>query len=191
MTSTPIETEDTYDEDIYDEDGNVPEKDAAPMRTVLELWQELLKSIEPSRAERVSPQVASKIVTSWPHMTFQEIPGYFVMYHDYLAELRDILTAEIEEHPEALERKEKDATENAQNYYNLLLLWQCAVVVWETDWDTSQPAAGPRMAAMADATDFYLGQGGLVAHLGRIGLKMDDEDSEVFRVALQEWKDAL
>lgn len=160
--------------------------------TLLESWRELLKSIESSREDRITPQVANKVVTAWPKLGFTDVVPYFAVYHDYLTEMREILLAELESHPEALTKKgDEDGAENAEQYLNILFQWQAQAIVWEAEWDVTAPDAAIRLAAIADATNFYLGQMGLVAHLGQIGFDYDEADEEALREALQEFKEDL
>jgi hypothetical protein len=164
---------------------------AAPTRTLLETWRELLSSIEPSAAERMTPQTASRISAAWPQVKIQETPRYNELYHDYLTDLREILLAEIEGHPEALKRIEKDGEENAEHYLNLLLLWQQQVAVWQHEWDAAGDEAHIELAAMADAQGFFLGATGIVNHLDSIGFEFNAEDSAALMVELEQFSAAL
>lgn len=147
----------------------------APKRTLLEVWREVLSNIEDSRDTRVGPAAANRIIGSWPKMTYGDIPHYHARYHDLLLEMRDILHAEIDAHPDALENIDDDAEDNRDRYINLLFEWQKKVIDWELAWDPADPNAAAELAAIADATAFYLGGMGLVDHLTQIKFVFDED----------------
>lgn len=161
--------------------------------SVLEAWRNVLGNIESSMAERISPREANRVVGSWPKLSFQDVPAYNELYHRYLLELRDVLDEVIEGDEKAFTRVGKeDAEENAGHYRELLFQWQAVVLRWEHEWDAGADDSHIRLAAIADATGFYLNQGtGLVNHLEAIGFQYTDEDRDDAAEKLQAVREGL
>ena len=152
-------------------------------RTLLEAWQNVLQDIEQSQAEHISPQVAMKVVASWSQLKFPDVPVYWNLYHENLVKLRTILDEVIERHPDCFKNTEpegehSDATGNHAAYLDLLFSWQLEVARWERLWDVTSPDAGASIAAIADASNFYLSQTGLIAHLEQIQFDLTAEEQE-------------
>lgn len=160
-------------------------------RTLLETWRELLASIEVSQGEKVTPPVATRVVSTWPKLAFQDLPAYHQIYHDLLIEMRNVLDEEIKVDPEALTHFEDDAEYNRARYINLLLCWQVLSMRWEHEWDAAAPDSHIRLAAIADASTFVMGQQGMVEHLGQIGFQFDEADRAALAEQLIEIKAAL
>lgn len=163
-------------------------------RSVLELWHELFKSVETSASGRIIPQVAMRLLNVWPHLTFEEIPEYVRIYHEYLKEARDILEYEIDQTgvDSGFAFKEgEDDEHNHKHYLNLCLLWQQQAIQWENDWNISDPNAGARIAAIGDAHTFLLGQEGIVAHLATIGYNMTADEKDAMLILLDEFQNGV
>jgi hypothetical protein len=152
--------------------------------TILEVWASVLSNIEANEGEHISPRYANSIVSNWPRLTFQEVSGYTRQYFTYLKALREILTAEIDKDPEALKRVENDAEENREHYLELIGAWQERIEQWEQDWDSDDHGSHVTLAALADATSFFVGAQGLVEHLSQINFQFTDEDREALRLRL-------
>jgi len=160
-------------------------------RTLLETWRLLLANMEASAKERVSPGLANRIVSTWPKLSFQDVPRYYELYYELMLEMRELLHTEISVDPDALKNVDDDAVDNAGRYRNLLLCWNVAVVRWEHEWDAADPESHILLAAIADATQFYIGQQGIVAHLDQIGFALDEADQQALAAQLAEIKAAL
>ena len=152
--------------------------------TILEIWQSILSNIEANEDEHISPRYANSIVSNWPRLNFQDVKAYTKVYFTYLKTLRLILTNEIAKDPAALERVEDDAEENREHYLELIGAWQEQIESWEQNWDSDAPNAHILLAALADATSFFVGAQGLVEHLSQINFQFTDEDREVLRERL-------
>ena len=152
--------------------------------TVLEIWTQVLSNIEGNEEEHISPRYANSIVSNWPRLAFQDIREYTQQYFAYLKGLRDILTAEVEKDSGAFERVENDAEENRAHYLELIAGWQEQIERWELEWDCTAPDSHVSLAALADATSFFVGAQGLVEHLSQIGFQFTDEDREALRLRL-------
>jgi len=148
-------------------------------RTLLEVWSNVLKNIEPSRDQKhIAPTIANKIVSSWPKMSFQDVRNYHLKYHALLIELRDILENLIEKNPDALENTENEAVDNRDLYIELVSRWHEQVAQWERDWTVDDADSHVQLAAIADAASFFTGPSGLAAHFSDIGLSFTDDDRE-------------
>jgi hypothetical protein len=152
--------------------------------TVLEVWASVLSNIESNEGEHISPRYANSIVSNWPRLNFQDVSAYTRQYFTYLKALREILTAEIDKDPAAFERVENDAEENRGHYLELIGAWQEQIERWEQDWDSDDAGSHITLAALADATSFFVGSQGLVEHLSQINFQFTDEDREALRVRL-------
>jgi len=172
--------------------GNLGDGEEYPMKTLLEIWRELLTNIEAGRAEKVTPQAANHVVTQWPKISFQEVPRYHEIYHDLLIELRQILLDMIKANPDALKNlgdrgaETSDAIANRPLYLELLFLWQFHIMGWEAAWDASDPESHLLIAAIADATSFFVSNRGLVEHLTNIGFVYSDDDRDALGERLSE-----
>jgi hypothetical protein len=152
--------------------------------TILEIWAQVLSNIEPNEGEHISPRYANSIVSNWPRLQFQEVSAYTRQYFTYLKALREILTAEIDKDPAAFERVENDAEENREHYLELIGAWQEQIENWEQNWDSEASNSHILLAALADATSFFVGAQGLVEHLSQINFQFTDEDREALRLRL-------
>ena len=182
--TTPVEELPELPADIQAEVDAELGTSPALTHTILEIWQEVLSNIEDNEHEHISPRYANSIVSNWPRITFQEVSGYTRMYFSFLKGLRNILTEEIAKEPQALERVENDAEENRAHYLELLGAWQEQIERWELEWDSDSPLSHVGLAALADATSFFVGAQGLVEHLSQINFQFTDEDREALRLRL-------
>jgi hypothetical protein len=152
--------------------------------TVLEVWASVLSNIESNEGEHISPRYANSIVSNWPKLTFQEVKAYTLQYFAYLKALRELLSEVIAQNPSALENVENDAEDNREHYLELIGGWQELIERWELAWESTDPDSHVTLAALADATSFFVGSQGLVEHLSQIGFQFTDEDREALRLRL-------
>lgn len=159
-------------------------QDPVLTHTILEVWASVLSNIEANEGEHISPRYANSIVSNWPRLTFQEVSAYTRQYFTYLKALRELLTEIIAQNPSALENVEDDAEANREHYLELIGGWQELIEKWELDWDSDDHGSHVTLAALADATSFFVGAQGLVEHLSQIGFQFTDEDREALRLRL-------
>lgn len=160
--------------------------------TVLEAWRELLSNIEASAAEKITPQIASRVCGSWRQMTVQDLPLYFEEYHAILFDLREVLHAVIDQNPGALLNVKTDAQDNREEYLELILLWQQVLGLRDHEWDCTAENAHVTLAALGDAQAFLFDPtGGIVNHLSAIGFEHREDDMAAISQAMQEWKAEL
>ena len=158
--------------------------------TLLRVWSEVLSNIDKVAAEKVSPVIANKIVSSWPKLSFQDVPRYHDLYHAMLRLYRDELQQIIDDNPGALKhtapagQEGSDAIENRAIYLEVLFQWHMINVRLEKNWNASDPDSHVQIAAIADSAAFTIGPNGLTQHLAQpqVGFNWGDEDQQ----ALQE-----
>lgn len=156
--------------------------EAGPYRSLLEIWRAV---IEPAtkhemRDEPISPQWASKMVLTYPGVTFADVDAIHVGVFDLAAELGQILDEEIASDDECLKvvDAKEDVERNSGHYRDLLAKWQIAIMEAELAWRPSDPDAGAQLAILSEVQQMFLGQTGLVAHLDTIGFQFTDDDQE-------------
>jgi hypothetical protein len=152
--------------------------------TILEVWASVLSNIEANEGEHISPRYANSIVSNWPRLSFQDVSAYTHQYFAYLKALRELVTEVIAQNPSALENVEDDAEANREYYLELIGGWQELIERWELAWDSDAPDSHVILAALADATSFFVGSQGLVEHLSQINFQFTDEDREALRLRL-------
>ena len=157
--------------------------------TVLETWLKVLGTADIGDVEpKVSMQFASHLIRSYPELKFRDLKAVDARFREKLLDFRDILQAEVDGEPAALERMDTDAVDNRHLYLNAILGWQQSTVEWERNWDPSDVDAAIEFAACAEAHRFALSPMGLLAHLEAIGLEFgpDDEQTVIDAVMEQE-----
>jgi hypothetical protein len=186
MTENPTPVEDLPElpEELQAEVNRELNQAPELTHTILEIWASVLSNIEANEGEHISPRYANSIVSNWPRLNFQEVSGYTRQYFTFLKALREILTAEIDKDPEALKRVENDAEENRVHYLELIGAWQEQIEEWEQNWNSDSADSHVTLAALADATSFFVGAQGLVEHLSQINFQFTDEDREALRLRL-------
>jgi hypothetical protein len=181
---TPVEELPALPEDLQKEVDRELDQNPVLTHTILEVWASVLSNIEANEGEHISPRYANSIVSNWTRLSFQDVSAYTRQYFTYLKALRDLLTAEIEKDPAALENVENDAEDNRGHYLELIGAWQEQIELWEQGWDSDAPDSHIVLAALADATSFFVGAQGLVEHLSQINFQFTDEDREALRLRL-------
>jgi hypothetical protein len=186
MTENPNPAEDLPElpeelqKEVDRELGSAPEL----THTILEIWASVLSNIEANEGEHISPRYANSIVSNWPRLSFQEVSAYTRQYFTYLKALRELLTEVIAQNPDALKNVEDDAEANRALYLELIGGWQELIERWELAWDSDDHGSHVQLAALADATSFFVGAQGLVEHLSQINFQFTDEDREALRLRL-------
>jgi hypothetical protein len=166
--------------------------------TLLEIWNEVLGSIELSVAHKIPAIVANKVVSSWPKLSYQDTARYHARYHEILTEYRRILRELIEENPGCLKNIGERGTEffdaeaNRGVYKELIIRWKLYDQSLQLDWDAVDPESHIEIAAIADAAAFCIGSTGLIQHLGapQIGFTQSSGDQEELEARLTEAAEA-
>jgi len=162
--------------------------------TLLEVWRAVLEPARNGkmRTEKVSPQVATKLVSTYPQVRFADVPAINTMLFEIIDELGQILDDEISTDDQCLswESAEDDAVNNSEHYKNLLTEWQRYMLLRELDWDSRDENAAVTLAALSEVHNMFFGDKGLTAHLESIKFQFTEADSEALRTALEETRDA-
>jgi hypothetical protein len=180
----PIEPIETIEfDDVPDDLSGLGEaQPEAPYRTLLELWRAILEPAAAGemRKEPISPQWATKMVTTYPGIGFADVEAVHHGVFDLAAELAGILDNEIASDDECLKKAsaEEDATENSRHYKDILAGWQVHLIQEELAWRPSDRTAAVDLAVMSEVQQMFLGEMGLAAHLDQIGFEFNDADKE-------------
>ncbi len=175
--------------EVDDETTPAIEIPAPESHSLLEIWQSILSNIEAMEAERISTQLAFKLVQSYPFLKMQELRQYHWCFYSCLKMYRDILQAEIDSDPECLKHTEAvdDAEQNRHHYLNLLVEWQKLAKLWQDSWDSSADDSHIWFAAYADTQNFIMGEQGIVTLLDQIPFEYSEADAtEVLSLVLAE-----
>lgn len=194
-------------DDVYTQPANLTDKDEADIHRlyaepdgveppnfhpILQIWRAALDPIEGEAAVNITPQWATRIVSSYVGMTFADMLEFQERYFAKLMELRDILDGVIASDEECLtySTPEEDIEGNRTHYLNLLLSWQTAFLQWELDWDCADPCAAVELAAVSEAHKVFFGAQqapGLTAYLDNIGMEFTDADQQMMADTLNEF----
>ena len=188
MTTTP-ETPTVEDAEIADLLNELTDEEGTRLldMPLLKTWQAVLSNIETERVARITPGWAATIVGNWTSLKFSDVPAYHERYFEHLTELRQCLLDVIEFDPECLERMgADDIEENRGHYIEILLAWRLTVMRWELAWDCLDPDAAIEFAAIADASRLFLGEQGLIQHLGQREFQFTQEESDMLEARLVE-----
>lgn len=168
--------------EVDDQQPEQPEVPQPSYHTLLEVWRAVL---EPARDgsmddETISPQWATKIVSTYQGLTYQDTPAVHRGVFTMADEMGTILDEIIDSDPNCLKRTEPDldATENAQHYLDLITKWQVYMLLQELAWDPSAPDAAVQIAIMSEVHQMFLGPNGLVNHLDQIKFQFTEENQQ-------------
>lgn len=174
----------TIEVDVPDDASELTENrhEEAPYRTLLEIWRAVLEPAVAGemRKDPISPQWATKMVTTYPGVGFADVDAIHHGVFDMAAELAEILEEEIKTDDECLKKPsaEEDAKENASHYKYLLAAWQVHLIQAELAWRPSDRTAAVDLAVLSEVQQMFLGETGLVAHLDSIGFQFTDADRD-------------
>lgn len=186
----------TIEIDIPDDLSELPEsREPSPYRTLLEIWRAVLEPATTGemRDEPISPQWATKMVTTYPEVRFADVLKIHHGVFDLAAILAALLDEEIALDDECLNRTsaEEDARENAVHYRSLLAAWQTELIRQELLWRPDKEDAAVTLAVLSEVQQMFLGQQGLVAHLDSIGFQFTDDDQAELQKVLSEARAAF
>ena len=180
------------DEDVRDLLSLGADVEQGITHSVLESWQRVLQENLDTRDGRVTPSLANRIVTTWPQLTFKQVPAYLKRYYDILQSYQDVLDDVIAKNPKALQwLLQEDAENNHDVYIEIVGRWQAIVIKLELDWKVNAPAAAVDLAAMDDANGYVMNpMEGLLSHLGVIGFAFREEDNAVIEALIAQNSEA-
>lgn len=157
-------------------------------RTVLLLWGSIFgEGLAAAAAHPIDIHVASKVVASWPFLTFKDVSNYHRIYHELLADFGRRVHEAIQANPDAIGWVgEEDGEHNHEIYKQLLVDWFVALGELEENWDSDGPYAAVLVAVIADVRAFLFSNMGLAGHLDEIKFKLSDDE---FLEAVEEAKE--
>lgn len=177
------------DQDLKDlEQLGVTGGDLPEFHPVLHVWRAVLEPARELRKEKVTPQYASKMVQSYPGLTYPDTAELQDRYYAKVIELLEILEFEIGSDAECLSpaSPEEDVAENSDHYRAMLLTWQQAFLQWELEWTCTDADAAIELAAISEVHKMFFGQTGLTAFLDNIKFEYTEADSASLSQALDE-----
>lgn len=157
--------------------------------TVLQLWREVMTSAQTPTIRRISPQWAARIVTSYPGLTFRDMPLFRDRYLERIGELLTILEDLIDQDPRCLEPSTpaEDVQENGDRYLEIITEWQKKILGWELDWDCMGDAAAD-LASFSEVHRTIFGQEGFASLLDSIGFEFTDMHRDALSLSLREFQ---
>lgn len=181
-----IELSDQDREDLAKLDEGVDLPEEPTFHTVLEVWREVLRPARDELGKKITPQWASRIVSSYQDVGFNDMPEMRDRYYGKIIELLEILEAEIATDDECLRytTPEEDVVENREHYMNVLRDWQLRFLQWELDWECTDKQAGVELAAVSEVHKAFFGQTGLTQFLENIRLEVTEDDQNKLAAAL-------
>lgn len=190
--SEPIESIEFSEQDKIDLANLAGDAPLPQFHTVLEVWREVLKPARTEAGKRVTASWASKIVQSYPEITFAQMAEFRDRYYGKIEELYQILLEEIASDDECLSYRDpaEDAAENAEHYKNLLTLWQQRVLSWELAWVHDDPMAGVELGAIAEVHKMFFSNVGIAAFLDNIKFEFTEDDQQQLAEVLEEQREA-
>lgn len=178
--SEPTKPTEHIEFDVPDDASELTPEDPGPYRTLLEIWRAVLEPAAEGdmRKDPISPQWATKMVTTYPGIGYAEVEAIHHGVFDMAADLAKLLDEEIASDDECLKKAaaQEDREENAVHYRNMLAGWQIHLLTEELMWHPSDKNAAIKIAVLSEVQQMFLGQTGLVAHLDSIGFLFTDED---------------
>lgn len=179
--------------DMHAEDVSIEEilpEEAPQFHPILHVWRVVLEPAESERTAHITPQWASRIVNTYPGLTFADMPTFRDAYFDKVADLKKILDFEIESDDECLNvtTPEEDVEHNSDHYINILTNWQLTVLDYELDWDCAADWAAADLAATAEVHRMFFGETGLTALLDQIQFEFTDLHREMLANTLEAHK---
>ena len=178
----PTEPAENIEFDVPDDASELAPPEPGPYRTLLEIWRAVLEpAVEGDmRKDPISPQWATKMVTTYPGIGFADVQALHYGVFDMAADLAKLLDEEIASDDESLKlaTAEEDATENGVHYRYMLAAWQIYLLTEELAWSPNDEDAAVKLAVLSEVQQMFLGETGLVAHLDSIGFQFTDADRD-------------
>ena len=161
-----------------------------PYSPILKMWREILLSSKTVRKERITPQWATRVVSTHADLSFSDMPHYRDLYYAKLDELLAGLQAELDtdEEWEAPTTPEEDAELNNLHYLNVIISWQKTILSWELGWDCEQHDAAIELATISDVHKMFFGNVGLTSLLDQIDFEFTETAQDLLRAELEEMK---
>lgn len=166
----------------------IPEGEVPTFHPVLEVWREVLKPAAAEGTKKVTPQWASRMVSTYARLDYADMEDVRDRYFGKLAELSHILDLEIasDENCLSYSTPEEDAEHNSLHYKQLLIDWQRQFLQWELDWACTEESAVAELAAISEAHKMFFSETGITAYLDNIKFQFTEADSNDLAEALND-----
>jgi hypothetical protein len=158
--------------------------------TILQVWREVLKPAASEKDEKVLPEFAHKITSSYREVNYADMPAYVDRYFSKILELAGVVEAQIATDEDCLSHTEaaEDVEHNSHHYRRIITDWQLHILDWEIEWDCTDPLAGVELAAISEVQKLFLGAQGMAAYLDQIGFRFTEADKAALLEELEERK---
>ena len=153
--------------------------------TVLEAWYELLSNVAPAAKEPIRMAMVIPVLGRFPYLDVAEADTHFKCFYEILENAHQALMFEIASDPECLKNGVNDAEDNHGHYLNVIISWSKVLREYEDGWDVKDLDAAPKLTAGIAATEYLIGEQGLLAHLGTIGFNYNEGDFEMVAAAVE------
>lgn len=186
-------TEATETIELDDLGPEAPEVPTPNYHTLLKVWQSVLAPARGAMGqEKVTPQWATRIVSTYPQVSFSDTPGVNALFFLIVNELSTILDQIVESDDQCLswQTAEDDVANNSQHYKDVLTEWQKHMLRRELEWDADDPDAAVMLAAMSEVHNMFFGEKGLVGHLDQIKFEFTEADQAELQQALEDTRAA-
>lgn len=172
-------------ETIEFDDTPEAEEVVKPEVTVLEAWASVLSHVESESKIPVRMAMVIPVLSNYPWLTVKEMPNHFASFYGILQDAYQALMFEIATDENCLKRGETDAEDNHNLYVNIIISWSKILREFEDNWDARKPWGGTQLSAGIAATEYLIGEQGLLSHLGSIGFRYHDGDFEMVAAAVE------
>jgi len=161
--------------------------------SILEVWRTVLGNARTEIEARITPQWATRIVSSYAELRYADMPEFQRRYFGKIIELLNLVEDQIETDDECLNitSPEEDAEHNARHYKEVLLAWQQRYLQWELEWSPADEHAAVELAAIAETHKMFFGQTGLTQQLENIRFEYTEADQQVVHDALRAQAEAF
>lgn len=161
-------------------------------RSVLLVWDEVLKQENIDANRGVTLQAATMLCGRYPQMRYADVPAFEESYFVLMESLAKILHEKVDSlrdvdgDPLGVENAEDDAKINHDTYIELLTEWQLALTDFELLVKFDDVHVAAHVAALGEVQNFFFGTNGLTGHLEVIKLEFTEADQIELATKIQE-----
>lgn len=167
--------------------------------TVLAAWRSIYDDVLNEKDQRVSLDLAFRILRSWPLLKTADLRPFLERYYEILERLGQHLEDIILENPGCLERlgpvgsEESDGVGNHDIYIEVIYRWSLELMRLELLWKPELNDAAIEMGVIADVAAFATGPESLIQHLGspQVGFRWSEEEQTELQERLNAAREEL
>lgn len=174
---------------LFGEDDGKPNV----FRPILYIWREVLAPAGDELEVKPTPQWCSRIVASYPLISYVDMYTYRDLYYSRIKRLGEILDKEIESDEECLTytTPAEDVEHNSGHYKSVLTDWQLEFLGWEMDWDCLHADSAIDLATISEIHKMFFGDTGLTAYLENIQFEFTEADQAELAQVLTDRRDGV